>query len=103
MTKISAYFLANLKAFLDAQPVSKRKELQKLHQELAEGKKLHRTHLSRHLNLHATPNMDTTIVYLQFAKDNGVILHRPGNRELFSYGNEKDRAAAGKTKGKNRG
>jgi hypothetical protein len=85
MTRASAYFLTRLKTFLASQPSSKRRELQKLHEKLADGRKLHTVAISRHLNLIVTPSIDTAIVYLRFAKENGIIVSGKASKDLFEY------------------
>lgn len=91
MTKATAYFLNQLKIYLDAQPASKRRELIKLHEKLADGKKIFKQHLSRHLNLVAAPHMDTVLVYLRFAQLNNLITPGTAETGLFLYVNDKPR------------
>ena len=91
MTRATAFFLTQLREFLNGQPASKRRELKKLHEKLADGKKVHSVALSRHLNLQRTPLMDTAIVYLRFAQQNGIIESTPAESGLFRYVSEKDR------------
>lgn len=102
MTKATAYFLTRLKSYLDGQPTAKRRELQNLHAGIADGKKLHTSHLSRHLNCKLTPNMDTVIVYLQFAQSNGIITTQ-GAKGLFLYVDDDARPARAKRTAKKRG
>jgi hypothetical protein len=99
MTRATAYFLTQLREYLEANTSSKRRELQKLHERLADGKKLHKVSISRHTNLKVTPNLDTGIVYLHFAQLNGIIESAPPSVGLFRYVNKDAPRTGGKTKG----
>lgn len=96
MTRSSAYFLTQLKNFLDANGAAKRRELQKLHVKLADGKKIHTVNISRHVNLRMAPLIDTVIVYLRFAQVNGIIAADPSGHHLFQYVNAKTPAKVAK-------
>lgn len=89
MTKASAYFLDQVRQFLARSPSSKRRELQKLHERIADGKRLSSIAISRHLNLRMAPRIDTTIVYLRFAQMNKIIEADPAGNVLFRYVSEK--------------
>lgn len=96
MTNATRYFLGQLRAFIDSRP-AKRRELQKLHEKLCDGRKLHRVAISRHLYHHVTPLMDTGIVYLRFAQMNGIIRSALPEVGLFTYRNtEEDKPKAKK-------
>lgn len=94
MTKTTAYFLTQLRTYLDGQPAAKRRELMQLHERMADGKKLYKANLSRHLHLLGTPVMDTAIVYLRFAQINGIIAAGDVKRGLFLYVSKETAAPA---------
>ena len=83
MTRATAYFLTRLREYLASQPASKRRELARLHEKIADGKKLYTVALSRHLNLVYAPTMDTALVYLRFAQVNGLIETGAARETLF--------------------
>lgn len=85
MTTACTHFLKTLGAYLNAHGPAKRRELQELHFKLADGRKLSKVAMSRHLNFHTTPLMDTGIVYLRFAQINRIILSADRKVGLFRY------------------
>jgi hypothetical protein len=98
MSRASEYFLTRLRNYLDLKGDDERRELYKLHRKLCDGRRLHKTMLSRHLHSRMNPMFDTGIVYLRFAQLKGIIQSGSPETGLFLYVSTDKSAPAPKKK-----